>query len=301
MKVVLFCGGQGLRMRGGGNDDLPKPMVPLGTRPIVWHLMKYYAHFGHTDFILCLGHKGATIKEFFVHYQEWISNDFVLSSAGGSIELLKRDMENWRVTLVDTGLDATIGERLLAVRPYLRGDEIFLANYSDGLTDCPLPSVIDRLRSTQAIGACMVVRPSISLHFVHHDPDGLVTEVLDAEQADTWVNAGFFAFRQEIFDHMHPGEELVEEPFQRLIAGRKLAALPYRGFWRCCDTFKDLQTLESLLARGPAPWELWRRFAPGRGPGDGSDEATARGGATVQDAASTRDGAAAPAASSLVA
>ncbi len=254
-------------MRGGpGNDSLPKPMVPLGPRPILWHLMKYYAHWGHTDFILCLGYKGATIKEFFVRYQEWISNDFVLTGGGRHIELTRRDMDDWRITVVDTGLDASIGERLLAVRPYLEGEEMFLANYSDGLTDCPLPAIIDRLQQTQAIGACMVVRPSISLHFVHHGPDGLVSEVLDAEQADSWVNAGFFAFRQEIFDYMRPGEELVEEPFQRLIEVRKLAALPYTGFWRCCDTFKDLQTLESLLRGGNAPWELWRRFAPGRGP-----------------------------------
>jgi glucose-1-phosphate cytidylyltransferase len=112
----------------------------------------------------------------------------------------------------------------------------------------------------------MVVRPSVSLHFVHYGQDGLVSGVLDAEQADSWVNAGFFAFRSEIFDYLHPGEELVEQPFQRLIAERRLAALPYTGFWRCCDTFKDLQTLESLLRGGNAPWELWRRFAPGRGP-----------------------------------
>ena len=260
MKVVLFCGGQGLRMRGG-NNDLPKPMVPLGPRPILWHLMKYYAHFGHTEFILCLGYKGATIKEFFAGYQEWISNDFVLSGGGTRLELLKRDMDDWRITLVDTGLHANIGERLVAVRPFLKDDEMFLANYSDGLTDCPLPAITERLSTTDAVAACMIARPNFSLHLVHHAESGLVNGVLDADQADLWINAGFFAFRQEIFDYIHPGEELVLEPFSRLIAARKLAAYPYSGFWRCCDTFKDLQTLESLLARGPAPWELWRQPA----------------------------------------
>jgi glucose-1-phosphate cytidylyltransferase len=269
MKVVLFCGGQGLRMRsaaiGNGASDLPKPMVSLGTRPILWHLMKYYAHYGHKDFILCLGYKGATIKEFFASYQEWISNDFVLSGGGRRLELLRRDLDDWRITLVDTGLDANIGERLMAVRPFLKDEEVFLANYSDGLSDCPMPAIIDRLHASDAIAACMVARPNISLHLVNYDRDGLVNGVLDPEQADAWINAGFFAFRQQIFDYMRPGEELVVEPFRRLIAARKLAAYPYRGFWRCCDTFKDLQTLESLLARGPAPWEVWRQAAPAQG------------------------------------
>jgi glucose-1-phosphate cytidylyltransferase len=265
MKVVLFCGGQGTRMRSSLND-LPKPLVPLGPRPVLWHLMKYYAHWGHKDFILCLGYKAAAIKEFFIQYQEWISNDCVLSDGGHSVELLRHDMKDWRITLVDTGIDACIGERLLAVRPFLEGERMFLANYSDGLTDCALPDIISRLEETSAVGACMVVRPNISLHFVHHAPSGMVTGVQSAEQADTWINAGFFAFRREIFDYVHPGEDLVLEPFQRLIEARQLAALPYNGFWRCCDTFKDLQVLEGLLSRGPGPWELWRRFPPGLGP-----------------------------------
>jgi glucose-1-phosphate cytidylyltransferase len=261
MKVVLFCGGQGLRMRGGANDDLPKPMMPLGGRPILWHVMKYYAHFGHTDFILCLGHKGTVIKEFFVNYHEWISNDIVLSGGNRKVELLNKDMENWRITMVDTGLDASIGERLLAVKEHVQDEPIFLANYADGLTDCPLPLILNHLESTRAVGTIMIARPAISLHFVQHSEEGMVTGVQDAVQANSWINAGFFAFRREIFNYLRPGEELVVEPFQRLIAERKLGCVPYNGFWRCCDTFKDLQTMESLLTRAPAPWELWRRPA----------------------------------------
>jgi glucose-1-phosphate cytidylyltransferase len=258
MKVVLFCGGQGLRMRGGA-DDVPKPMVTLGTRPILWHLMKYYAYWGHTDFILCLGYKGTTIKNFFATYQEWISNDFVLSNGGRNLELLQRDTEDWRITLIDTGLDSSIGERLMAVRPLLENEPMFLANYSDGLSDFPLPRVIDRLDSTDAVGSMLIVRPNISLHFVNTNASGLVTDVVDAQQAGGWINAGYFAFRPTIFDYMRPGEDLVIEPFERLIREERLAAEPYEGFWRCCDTFKDYQTLETLHARGPAPWELWRR------------------------------------------
>jgi glucose-1-phosphate cytidylyltransferase len=265
MKVVLFCGGRGLRMRGGA-DDVPKPMVTLGTRPILWHLMKYYAHWGHTDFILCLGYKSTSIKTFFANYQEWVSNDFILSNGGRNMELLHRDTDDWRITLVETGLDASIGERLLAVRPFVENEPAFLANYSDGLTDCPLPAVIDQLDETGAIGSFMIVQPNLSLHFVNRGPSGLVTGVVDAKEGGTWINAGFFALRPEIFDYMKPGEDLVVEPFERLINARKLAALPYYGFWRCCDTFKDHQTLENLHARGRAPWEVWRRPAPGSTP-----------------------------------
>lgn len=261
MKVVLFCGGQGLRMRdlSSSGGDIPKPMVQLGPRPILWHLMKYYAHYGHKDFILCLGYKGDVIKEFFASYKEWISNDFVLSG-GARIDLLRRDMDDWRVTLVDTGFDANIGERLLAVREHVRGEDVFLANYSDGLTDCPIEAITDQLERTGAVGACMLARPSISLHMVTYNSDGLIKDVMDPDRLDMWINAGFFAFRQNIFDYIDPGDELVEQPFRRLIAANKLAAYPYSGFWRCCDTFKDLQNLQSLLAKGQAaPWQPWKR------------------------------------------
>jgi glucose-1-phosphate cytidylyltransferase len=263
MKVVLFCGGQGLRMRdvGGSGGDMPKPMVSLGSRPILWHLMKYYAHFGHKDFILCLGYKANVIKEFFASYKEWISNDFVLSG-GGRIDLLKRDMADWTITLVDTGADANIGERLLAVREYLKGEETFLANYSDGLTDCSVGAITTHLQQTNAIGACMLARPSISMHLINVNAEGLVRSVQDPSEADMWINAGFFAFRQEIFNYIRPGDELVVEPFRRLVAAGKLAGYPYSGFWRCCDTFKDLQVLQNLLAKGEAPWQLWRSSPP---------------------------------------
>ena len=128
MKVVLFCGGLGTRLREH-TGEIPKPMVKIGYRPILWHLMKYYAHFGHTDFVLCLGYKADVIKEFFLHYEEWISNDFTLSKGGKELTLENNDIENWSITFVDTGLHANIGERLVAVRKYVQDEEIFLANY----------------------------------------------------------------------------------------------------------------------------------------------------------------------------
>src|SRR5574341_155527 len=131
MKVVLFCGGLGMRLREY-SEAVPKPMVPVGYRPIVWHLMRYYAHYGHKDFILCLGYKADAIKNYFLQYDETVSNDFVLSQGGGKVELLGSDISDWKITFVDTGLTTNIGQRLRAVEKHLKDEEVFLANYADG-------------------------------------------------------------------------------------------------------------------------------------------------------------------------
>jgi glucose-1-phosphate cytidylyltransferase len=258
MRVVLFCGGLGMRLREY-SESIPKPMVPIGYRPLIWWVMKYYAHFGHRDFILCLGYKGDVIKEYFLNYNECRSNDFVLSQGGQRIDLLQKDIDDWRITFVDTGMNSNIGERLMAVKPFLRDEEVFLANYSDGVSDFPLPLLTEEFLRGDKIATFLSVRPNNSFHFVTRRDDGLVTAIDDVISAEAWINGGFFALRREIFDYMQPGDELVVEPFQRLIAKQKLATHAYDGFWRCVDTFKDLQALESLSAKGRPPWELWRR------------------------------------------
>ncbi|HUC65506.1 MAG TPA: sugar phosphate nucleotidyltransferase [Stellaceae bacterium] len=262
MRVVLFCGGLGMRLRDY-SDTIPKPMVQIGYRPLIWWVMKYYAHFGHRDFVLCLGYKGDVIKDYFLNYNECRSNDFVLSHGGKRIELLQKDIEDWSITFVDTGINANIGERLMAVRPFVEEDEIFLANYSDGLSDFPLPLMLDQFQSSDQIGTFLSVRPNYSFHFVSRREDGIVTSIDDVISANSWINGGYFALRREIFDYMRPGDELVVEPFQRLIAAGKLGTHAYEGFWRCVDTFKDLQALETLYSKGRAPWELWRREPAG--------------------------------------
>jgi len=245
------------------SDTIPKPMVQIGYRPLIWWVMKYYAHFGHRDFVLCLGYKGDVIKDYFLNYNECRSNDFVLSHGGKRIELLQKDIEDWSITFVDTGINANIGERLMAVRPFVEEDEIFLANYSDGLSDFPLPLMLDQFQSSDQIGTFLSVRPNYSFHFVSRREDGIVTSIDDVISANSWINGGYFALRREIFDYMRPGDELVVEPFQRLIAAGKLGTHAYEGFWRCVDTFKDLQALETLYSKGRAPWELWRREPAG--------------------------------------
>jgi glucose-1-phosphate cytidylyltransferase len=257
MRVVLFCGGQGMRLREY-SDAIPKPLVPIGSRPLLWWVMKYYAHFGHKDFVLALGYKGEAIKDYFLNYNECRSNDFVMTRGGKLIEPLRTDMEDWRITFVDTGLNSNVGERLMAVKPYLRGEDVFLANYADGLADAPLPELIDEFSAGNHVASFLSVRPGASFHFVQSQDDGSVTAIADVMGAGTWINGGYFVLRQEIFDYMRAGDELVVEPFHRLIAEGRLRTRRYEGFWRCVDTFKDLQSLESMYAKGNIPWELWR-------------------------------------------
>lgn len=265
MKVVLFCGGLGLRMREA-SERIPKPMVPVGSHPILWHVMRYFAHFGHKDFILCLGHQAEVVKEFFLTYEETISNDFVLDSGTKNVELLSSDTHDWRITFVNTGLKAKVGERLLAVREHLEGEEVFLANYGDVLTDAPLPEMIAGLEQSGKIASLLSVRPNYTFHIVSLDPtDGVVNDIEDVTQADLWINGGYFVLRKEIFDYIKPGEDLVTEPFKRLIADRKLLAYRYNGFWAPMDTLKDKHVLEGLVQSGRAPWQVWNPS------GNGSD------------------------------
>jgi glucose-1-phosphate cytidylyltransferase len=260
MKVVLFCGGLGIRLRDYA-DNVPKPMVPIGYRPIIWHLMKYYAHFGHKDFVLCLGYRGDLIKQYFLNYEECVSNDFVLSQGGRKRELLNSDITDWRITFVETGLNANIGQRFKAVEPHVAGEELFLANYSDGLTDLVLPDQIAHFRQHDKVAGFLGVRPSMSYHFATTAEDGLVTGFHDIGQSGLRVNGGFFIFKQDIFRYLHDGHELVEEPFQQLIRDRQLLAYQYDGFFMAVDTAKDKKRIDDLYAGGNPPWEVWRKDA----------------------------------------
>lgn len=262
MKVVLFCGGLGTRLREH-SETIPKPLVNIGIRPIVWHLMRYYAHFGHKDFILCLGYRGDLIREYFLHYNECASNDFVMSQGGRSVEPVRRDIEDWRITFVDTGMHANLGQRLMRVRHYLKGEEMFLANYSDGLCDLQLDQYIDDFKKRNVIAGAMAVRPSQSLHAVRVDDDGIVNAIESVSDSNYWINGGFFCLRSEVFDHIHDGEELVEAPFQRLIQQRQLWTHRHAGFFASMDTFKDKITLDRMEARGECPWMVWKDGSAG--------------------------------------
>jgi glucose-1-phosphate cytidylyltransferase len=255
MKVVLFCGGLGTRLRDYGNN-LPKPLVPIGYRPVLWHVMKYYAHFGYKDFILCLGYRADKIKEYFLKYDECVSNDFTMSNGGKTIDLKCSDIHDWNITFVDTGLTSNIGSRLKQVASYLKGEDMFLANYSDGLTDYPLPSMIDAFRASDKVGAFLCAPPSQTFHVVDLGPGGLVRKIAYVGDTDLLVNCGFFIFRRELFDYLKPGEDLVGPPFQRLIERGQLLGFRCQHFW-AMDTFREQQEMSDMFERGEAPWVLW--------------------------------------------
>jgi glucose-1-phosphate cytidylyltransferase len=257
MKVVLFCGGRGMRLREF-SEVIPKPMVPLGYRPVLWHVMKYYAHFGHRDFVLCLGYRADAIKQYFLNYDECTSNDFTMHGDRSKLDLHNSDIHDWKITFVDTGADANIGQRLKAVEPHLEGEEYFLANYSDGLTDFHLPDMVESFPASGRIAECLCVKTIQSYHTVRVSDDGRINNIMPISQADIWINGGYFMFNRQIFEYINDGEELVEEPFHRLMDKDLLGGRKYTGFFAGMDTFKDKQMLEELMDREQAPWQVWK-------------------------------------------
>ena len=255
MKVVLFCGGMGLRLHPT-TENIPKPLVLVGGKPVLLLLMKYYSYFGYKEFILCLGYKGEEIKKFFLNYDECLQADFVLSN-GVKKELFKSDIKDWKVTFVETGLNTNLGQRLKLVQKYLDKEEMFLANYSDGLTDLHLPQMINYFIKRDKTGCLIAVKPTVAFHSVSISKDGYVKKIRQLNQTPLRINGGFFVFKKQVFDYIRSGEDLVNEPFQRLISKNELIAYPYDGFWASLDTYKDKQRLDELASNNASFWEIW--------------------------------------------
>lgn len=239
------------------SEAVPKPMVPIGYRPVLWHVMKYYAHYGHKDFILCLGYKADIIKKYFLEYNEYVTNDFVLSKGGKNVRLLASDIHDWNITFVDTGLTSNVGQRLKAVQKHLKGEEMFLANYSDGLSDLPLPSMIESFQRSKSIACFAGVKPRATFHLITSDASGVVRSINHVGKSGSRINGGFMVLRKQIFNYLRDGEELVEEPFRRLITEGKLMTYLHDGYWACMDTFKEKQDLDDAFGQGKAPWAVW--------------------------------------------
>jgi glucose-1-phosphate cytidylyltransferase len=257
MKVVLFCGGLGMRIRAD-NQSQPKPMTPIGSRPVLWHVMRYYAHFGHKDFILCLGHGAQAVKDYFINYRETTSNDFVLRQGGEDIEMLSTDISEWSISFIETGIDTAIGERLRRVRRHLEGDEIFLANYGDVLTDAPLNDLIEQFANSDAVAQLLAVKPQDSFHVVDITADSTVTGLTPVADMAMRINGGYFVLRQGIFDYLNEGEDLVMDACIRAAKDGRMRAVQYDGFWAPMDTLKERTALEAQYRQGNSPWALWR-------------------------------------------
>jgi len=265
VKVVLFCGGLGMRMRESPTSLIPKPMGMVGERPLLWHVMRYYAHFGHTDFILCLGYGASAIKDYFLNYDETKSNDFVLENGAHDIKLFSTDISDWKITFVDTGLHSAIGERLRRVRRHVDGEAMFMANYADVLTNVPLPDMIARFEASSAVASLLAVPPQSSHHVVDIDGNGLITQVTPMSDLRQWENGGYFILRPEIFDYLHEGEDLVGDALMRLVPLQRLLAYPYKGYWSPADTVKERAHLEEMYHKGTCPWMVWDAERSGAG------------------------------------
>ncbi|GAY12239.1 glucose-1-phosphate cytidylyltransferase [Pseudonocardia sp. N23] len=238
-----------------GQSDIPKPMTTVGPRPLIWHVMRYYAHFGHKDFILCLGYGAHHIKDYFLDYSETASNDFVLS--GGQVELLGSDIQDWNITFVHTGLDSSIGERLRRVRQHVEGEEMFLANYADVLTDLPLNDMIDTFKASEAVATLAAVPPQTAFHCVEVSDDGMLTGIKTLQDMPVWLNGGYFVLRPEIFDYVPENGDLVADACTALAAEGRMLAYRHHGYWHPADTVKERTALEAAYRSGQSPWMVW--------------------------------------------
>lgn len=234
MKVVIFCGGRGMRL-DSFSEHLPKPMASIGGRPLLWHIMSYYAHFGHHRFVLCLGYRGSSIRDYF-----------------GKREFQRN---GWEIEFLDTGLDTSIGQRFAAARDSI-DEDLFLTSYGDTLTDADLPTLIRTREESGKLASLLAVPPNYSFNVVASDEADLVTGFHDVAESPLWINGGFFVFDRRVFDYVHDGDDM-PEILGRLIAERELLAIKYDGFWSPMDTLKDRERLERLVRDGSSVWQVW--------------------------------------------
>lgn len=259
MKVVILCGGFGTRIRDVA-DNMPKPMIPIGNYPILWHLMKYYAAAGHRDFVLCLGYMGEAIKDFFLNYEARTSDFTITLGRTKRIEYHGNDGESgWRVTLADTGANSMTGARVRRIAPYVDGDD-FMLTYGDGLSDVNLANLLAFHRSHGKAMTVTGVRPPGRFGEMESDSRGVVREFNEKPQATGGlISGGFFVCRRRIFDYLEDGDALVleQEPMRRLVADGEMMVYRHDGFWQCMDTYRDYRLLDELWRSGRSPWKVW--------------------------------------------
>ena len=261
MKVAILCGGQGTRLREE-TEYRPKPLLPIGTRPILWHIMKTYSTFGHKDFVLALGYKGEMIKNYYLNY-EVLNSDFTLELGAKRIttDANTLDEGDWRITFVDSGQDTQTGGRIKRLQAHLNHEEAFFATYGDGVADLDL----DALMSFHKKSGCAVtvtgVRPLSRFGELTVGRGGKVTAFEEKPRVtldETWINGGYFVMTPKVFDYIDGDDTIFErEPMERLVEDGQLAVFKHGGYWQCMDTRRDMEALESLWMSGSPPWRRW--------------------------------------------
>jgi glucose-1-phosphate cytidylyltransferase len=257
MKAVLLCGGQGTRMREE-TEFRPKPMVEIGGRPILWHIMKLYAAADVREFVLCLGYRGAMIKDYFLHYHAQ-NSDISLDLASGDVHLHRRHREDWRVTLVDTGLESMTGARVKRIAPYIGDDDVFLCTYGDGLADIDIRALVAFHRAHGRLATVTGVTPPSRFGRLVADGSTVSTFAEKPLEGGEQINGGFFVFDRRVLERIgdDPGCVLEREPLEELARDGQLKVFEHRGFWQCADTVRDVELLRALWSDGAAPWRVW--------------------------------------------
>jgi glucose-1-phosphate cytidylyltransferase len=256
MKVVLLAGGFGTRL-AEETDVKPKPMVEIGGKPILWHIMKYYSHFGFNEFIVCLGYKGYIVKEYFANYFLHMA-DVTFDMTNNSMQVHQKHAEPWKVTLVDTGSGTMTGGRIKRVQGYV-GNETFMVTYGDGLSNQNLNDLVAFHRKQGRIGTMTVVQPSGRFGAAEITDEQAVRAFIEKPRGDgAWVNAGFFVFEPAIFDYIEGDQTIFErQPLERLSSDGGLSAFKHPGFWKPMDTLRERHEFEDLWSGGKAPWKVW--------------------------------------------
>ena len=256
MQLVLLAGGLGTRLREE-TEFLPKPMVQVGGRPILWHIMRNYGECGHSEFVICAGYKGDVIKEYFREFQSEVSDFTVTLGSKFSIEYHDQFVENgWKVTVTDTGLNTMTGGRLFRARKYI-SEETFMCTYGDGLSDVNLSELLEFHNSHGKIATVTAVRPVSRFGVLDLQTNGAVESFREKPQADGWINAGFFVFNKKIFDYLDENSVLENEPLAKLAEDQELMAFRHNGFWQPMDTYREYSILNELWNTGNAPWKIW--------------------------------------------
>jgi glucose-1-phosphate cytidylyltransferase len=257
MKVAILAGGLGTRLREE-TDLLPKPMVKVGGKPMIWHIMKTYANSELKDFVICSGYKGEVIKEYFREFQSFNSDFTVTLGSKANIEYHDNfEEEKWKVTVAETGLNSMTGGRLFKARKYLTGGT-FMCTYGDGVSNINIKKLLEFHKSHGKIATISTVRPETRFGILDIDSDNSVKSFREKPQSDSWVNAGYFVFEEKIFDYLDENSVLENEPFSQLAKDNQMHAFHHNGFWQPMDTFREFKLLNDLWDSGKAPWKVWK-------------------------------------------